>query len=461
MCVHHLLDVGRIDVLPAGQDHVLLAIDDVEEALVVEAADVAGAQPAAAMGIRPRGLRCRVRAVVVMLHYESAAADDLAGRAGGGFAVVVTDQLELLAGDRLADRFDPPIEVLGRERRDDALGQAVELDQLAAEPVARCALEVRRQRRATAHDRLQRTEPALLEVGQLEQAAELQRHETAVRDAVTLDELDEAGGTEGRHDHQRAADQDRRQHRGPADVRVQPERAQRNRATVVAQRQREIRRPVHPAGVAVNDALRQPGRARAVDDVALRFRQRSQRRRLGRLPVAPARELLPAGCRWLDAQPQQRGRQATRRCEPLDASALLAARRNGGGPAVADHRGHGIIRHRQVERHDADAGLAGPEQHLGHLGAVVHQHCDSRPGLEPLAPQAVADPIGGAIELAPAEPALPAEERRLAGQPPPVLGDQVRDQGIGHIERTHWSLPANPDQRNEYPTLSVNVRGGP
>ena len=47
------LDLGRVDVLSAGDEHVLHPVDDVEVALVVDDRDVAGAQPA--VGERRRG----------------------------------------------------------------------------------------------------------------------------------------------------------------------------------------------------------------------------------------------------------------------------------------------------------------------------------------------------------------------------------------------------------------------
>ena len=53
----HFLDLARIDVRAAGDDHVLRAVADGEEAVRVQAADVAGVQPAAAQRLRawPRG----------------------------------------------------------------------------------------------------------------------------------------------------------------------------------------------------------------------------------------------------------------------------------------------------------------------------------------------------------------------------------------------------------------------
>src|SRR6478735_12725422 len=43
----NLLDFGRVYVQPGGrQDHVLLPIDDVEEAVLIHTCDVAGGEPA-------------------------------------------------------------------------------------------------------------------------------------------------------------------------------------------------------------------------------------------------------------------------------------------------------------------------------------------------------------------------------------------------------------------------------
>ena len=42
----HVLDLGRVHVLAAGHDHVLHPVVDVEVAVVVEVAGVAGAEPA-------------------------------------------------------------------------------------------------------------------------------------------------------------------------------------------------------------------------------------------------------------------------------------------------------------------------------------------------------------------------------------------------------------------------------
>ena len=60
---HRLLDFAAVDVLAARDDHVLLAVDEVQVALVVDVADVAGVHPAVA-----QRLRGRIRVVPVAEH---------------------------------------------------------------------------------------------------------------------------------------------------------------------------------------------------------------------------------------------------------------------------------------------------------------------------------------------------------------------------------------------------------
>ena len=69
-----VLDVLRRDVLAAGGDEdVLLAVGDVEEAVVVERADVAGLEPA----VTPEHGRGRLRVLVVALEDRLGAQLDL------------------------------------------------------------------------------------------------------------------------------------------------------------------------------------------------------------------------------------------------------------------------------------------------------------------------------------------------------------------------------------------------
>ena len=94
----HFLDLARIDVGAAGDDQVLGAVLEVEIALLVEDADVAGMQPAAAQ----RG-RARLRVLPIARH-DHAAAEDLAGLARRHRLVLRIRDHHLDAGIRLAGR---------------------------------------------------------------------------------------------------------------------------------------------------------------------------------------------------------------------------------------------------------------------------------------------------------------------------------------------------------------------
>src|ERR1700757_1653428 len=73
MLVKDFLDLARIHVVPAPDDHVLLAVDDEEVAVRIDPRDVAGVKPAVA-----DRLPGRVAAPPVALHDVVALDDDLA-----------------------------------------------------------------------------------------------------------------------------------------------------------------------------------------------------------------------------------------------------------------------------------------------------------------------------------------------------------------------------------------------
>ena len=74
-----LLDLGGIDVETTGNDHVLLAIDDIDEAIFVFHADIAGAVPA----VGGRDLIRGVLVLVVPRHHQGPADDNLTPLPGG------------------------------------------------------------------------------------------------------------------------------------------------------------------------------------------------------------------------------------------------------------------------------------------------------------------------------------------------------------------------------------------
>ena len=99
------LEIARIDVEAAGDDHVLLAIDENEKAVVVKAADVAGADEAQAVRVVPFGIARKVGPVAVAGHHAVRMSDDLAGAARGNLVTGFVDQANIVSGRRLADRM--------------------------------------------------------------------------------------------------------------------------------------------------------------------------------------------------------------------------------------------------------------------------------------------------------------------------------------------------------------------
>src|SRR6266536_1587932 len=138
----HFLDLARIDVGAAGDDHVLGAVLEREIALRVERADVAGVQPAAA-----QRCRARFRVAPITRHHHVAAAQNLPGLAGRQLAVLRVGDLDFDARIRPAGGRQPvepariaaSRDLLTRERADRhrALALAVDLRQPRAESFQR------------------------------------------------------------------------------------------------------------------------------------------------------------------------------------------------------------------------------------------------------------------------------------------------------------------------------------
>ena len=73
MFKQYILDFTRINIFPSADDHIFLAVSDVQITLPVETTDITGMHPAAAK----RFLRC-VREVQVPVHQKGATANYLA-----------------------------------------------------------------------------------------------------------------------------------------------------------------------------------------------------------------------------------------------------------------------------------------------------------------------------------------------------------------------------------------------
>src|ERR1019366_8097921 len=120
------LDICGGDVLATREDHVLLAIDDVEKDLGVEPPEVSRTYPLAARRVDPGCLPVRLVQAMVAGHHKPCVADDFADLARRDLAVVIADDPDVGAEYRLADRLELALEVLGLKNRDQPLGEPVE-----------------------------------------------------------------------------------------------------------------------------------------------------------------------------------------------------------------------------------------------------------------------------------------------------------------------------------------------
>lgn len=189
----------------------------------------------------------------------------------------------------------------------------------------------------------------------------------------------------------------------------------------------------------VHDPLRHARGARGIDDVARAVADQRDPAGQVRLRRRPRPEVGPAiACRSGQiAACDQRVGQIAR--DGIDPRCLIVGGEHGPGAAIADHGGHGLVGDRQVQRHRTGPGLHDAEQHLDHGPTVAHRHRDHVAGAQPQPGHTVGDPVGGGIEVGPAEGLAVDDQRRLGRLPPGVQRDDVRQQRIVWFKARHWA----------------------
>ena len=100
MLQQHALDVARIDVEAAGDDHVLLAVAENDETVRIQPTHVTAADVAPAFAVEPLGLARFLGQTVVAIHHAGRSAHDLALLAGRQLAPLLVDEADVgaLAG---------------------------------------------------------------------------------------------------------------------------------------------------------------------------------------------------------------------------------------------------------------------------------------------------------------------------------------------------------------------------
>ena len=349
-----------------------------EVALVVEAADVAGVQPAAA-----QGLGGGLGLVPVAGHDDVAADDDLADLADRKLAVGVVDDADLDVGAGDADALHAvapagmvPVGVVGlgqggdRHRR---LALPVDLGQARPEH-GQGVLQVGQVHRCAAvDDRLQVGEVGVGDrrvAGQPlhhggggeerhPRPAPQERGDLVPVDAAGLrQDADRAAGHVGQAVEPRTV----RQRRGVEDAVLRPHRVD---VGEVAERHHE------QVAVGERGALGPSGRAARVEEPrrVLRLPVDERRRRRRREPVPP---LAGRHHRRL-----QRGDGADER---LDVVGMVLVGHDDGRPAVVEDVGDLVAMETSVDRHGDETGVPDGEQRLEVLRPVAHHDGHPVPG---------------------------------------------------------------------------------
>ncbi|MNE23155.1 hypothetical protein D3C80_1163980 [compost metagenome] len=203
MLDQQVLDLLRIDVHPARDDHEALAVGQEQIAVLVQPPDIAQGGPAARVIGGGRLLR-----VVVIFERVIALEIDVADHARRQFvALVVADVDDAEVGAAHRSRLPQPL-----FRVDDghavALGPSVVLDQDRAEPVDHGPLDRHGAWRRGVDGQLQRRDVVAGAdiLGQFQHTDEVGRHPLAVGHAVGVDGGQGQFGIEPVHQHHRAAE---------------------------------------------------------------------------------------------------------------------------------------------------------------------------------------------------------------------------------------------------------------
>src|SRR4051812_34525019 len=193
-----VLEVDRANPLAAGLDHVLRAVGDLDVAVRIAGADIAGREPALLQRIAALPLEQALN------HPGAAYLQDAEGLAvPRQFATILVDDADVDAEEhatllvlQLEAVFRAPLAVLRLEGGDGAerahLGHAPGMQHLHAEVLLEGADHGRRARRAADDDALQRREAQLLLLHVIEEAEPDRRHAGAHRHFLALEELVQA-----------------------------------------------------------------------------------------------------------------------------------------------------------------------------------------------------------------------------------------------------------------------------
>ncbi len=143
------LQIARVDVEPAGDDHVLLSVEQHQKTIGIEPADVSGADESLAARVVPLRFPGLCGLIQVAAHHRGRVTDDFADFAARQLLSRRIDQADIVARHRHADRVQFVWMLVGLEQaRAAAFGEPVDLDEAPGPTLKHAPLELRCKRRA-------------------------------------------------------------------------------------------------------------------------------------------------------------------------------------------------------------------------------------------------------------------------------------------------------------------------
>ena len=383
------------------------AVEQVQVAVGVEAADVAGVQPAIGL----LGLGARLGTTPVAVHGVRAAGQDLAHLVDLQRAALAVPDVDLDERVRLSRRGQPLGCVLPRLQagdRERSLGLPVELGEHRTEQVDPALQHGRRDRGAAVAEPFER-EVRRRGRGLFEQHRDHRRDHERRRGAVLLSGLQEGGRGELRHDHLRRALHQVREEERAAAVgdrgRVQHHRV---RAQVRQQVDQEVRHLGKLAAGGQHHRLRLAGGASGVGE--------PQRR------VLVATDVARAGHRRPDQVRQLGGRDHV-----LDLGRRVAVVDQPAGLGVVDLVGVLVRGLTGVERYADQARLGQRVVGDDAVDPVGHQHRDPVACLETAGQEGMSEPVGQVVDVRERQHPLAVDEGGRGAELAACPTDQIPD----------------------------------
>jgi hypothetical protein len=255
------LELGRRDLEALELDELLHPVDDREVAVLVEATDVAGVEPAVLVDRVGRGLGV----AQVALHDLGPTDEQLALPALGDVGALGIDDAALRRRDGDPHRAGADVVRLADVGDRRQLGHAVALEHRAPDPAGRLFGQVAAERGGARHDPPQAGEVVLLDERVLGQAEDHRRHGEEPADPEVLDEPERLGEVEAGHGHHGAALGQEAVHEDLHAVDVEErEGGEAELALLEAHHRLGLHEVGHQVAVREHHALRQPGRPRRV-----------------------------------------------------------------------------------------------------------------------------------------------------------------------------------------------------